>query len=169
MLSWIMTTLQRNRARAFVDNVYAWYQTTRDVSAVMEKALHDQAVLEQDIGSVIDNVDRMVLHLGFYMPDSMGTLRRRNPELAQRFEHVSQQIVVVRNAMTSFLIRSQGPGPMAGEAPDEEARTVYYYRALNEVGFRARDLMRDLDREIELIWKDLEQVITSEQLVADSR
>jgi len=169
MLSLIRTTLQRNRARAFVKNVYAWYQTCREVSAVMGEALHDQAIIEQDIGSVIDKVDRMLIHLGFYMPDSMGILRRRNPELAKRFEHVSQQIVIVRNAMTSFLIRSQGPGPIAGPAPDEEARTIYYYRALNEVGFRARDLMRDLDREIELIWKDLEQVITIEQLVADSR
>ena len=60
----------------------AWYLTCRAVSALMGDALHDQSTIKQDIGYEIDQVDRMLLHLGFYILDSSGTLKRRNPDLA---------------------------------------------------------------------------------------
>ncbi len=134
----------------------------------MGDALHDQSVSANDIGYVIDQVDRMLFDLGFYITDSMGTLRRRNPELALRFDQISQQVYVVRNHMTVFLIRSQGPGPISGEEPGEETRLIFYYQALDEVGFNARNLRSDLDRELKLIWKELQKLIIQEQIAADS-
>ncbi len=131
MLSWIRTTIQRNRARAFVIYAPAWYFTCLDASKVMGDALHNQSIIKQDIGSVIDQVDRMLLQLGFNIPDSLGTLRMRNPDLAKRFDAVTKQIYQLRNETTIFLIRSQGSGPMSGEEPDEDVRMVYYYQAFN--------------------------------------
>jgi len=151
MFSRIRTTIQRNRARAFVKNAHAWYLTCRDVSALMGDALHDQSIITKDIGYEIDQVDRMLLHLGFYIPDSLGTLKRRNPDLAQRFDEVTQQVYQLRNQTTIFLIRSQDPGPMSGDELDEGVSMIYYYRALEEVGFKARDLKDDLDRELKFI------------------
>ena len=109
----------------------------------------------------------MLFHLRFFIPDSLGTLRRRNPELAQRFDEACQQIFRLRNETTSFLIRSQGPGPMTGDEPDDETRIVYYYQALEEVGFNARDIKTNFDRELKSIWRDLQKIIAQEEIVAN--
>jgi hypothetical protein len=37
---------------------------------------------------------------------------------------------------------------------------------LEEVGFKARDMKRDLDREIQIIWRDLQAIIIQEQNLA---
>jgi len=148
-------------------NARAWYFTCLDASKVMGDALHNQSIIKQEIGSAIDQVDRMLLQLGFYIPDSLGTLRRRNPALAKRFDAVTKQVYQLRNETTIFLIRSQGPGPMSGDEPDEETGMVYYYRALEEVGFKARDLKDDLDRELKFIWRDLQKIIVQEEMAAD--
>ena len=133
----------------------------------MGDALHDQSIINKDIAYVIDAADRLLFHLRFYIPDSLGTLRRRNPQLAQRFDKASQLVYRLRNETTSFLIRSQGPGPMSGDEPDDETLVIYYYRALEEVGFKAGDLKKDLDRELSFIWRDLQSVIIKAESIAD--
>ena len=163
LFSRIRTSIRKNRARSFIKNARAWKETSQAVSEAMDHALHDPSIAEGDIGYLIDQVDRMLLHLGFYFSDSMGTLQRLNPDLARRFKRTSQQVFVVRNKMTVFLIRSQGPGPMSGEEPDEDTRNIYYYKALDEVGFYARDLMAELNRQLTVIWIELQQVISQEE------
>ncbi|MCJ7536887.1 MAG: hypothetical protein MUO57_15265 [Anaerolineales bacterium] len=164
MLSSIRTTIARKRARSFVKNARAWYLTCQDISGVMGDALHDQSIITKDIGYVIEQVDRKLFHLGFYISDSLGTLRRRNPNLAQRFDQVTQQVCQLRNQTTVFLIRSQGPGPMSGAETDEGISMIYYYRALEEVGFKARDLKVELDRELKNIWRDLQKIFIQEEM-----
>ncbi len=63
----------------------------------MDDALHDQSIIKKDIGFIIDTADRILFHLRFYIPDSLGTLRRRNPEHSQRFDIAIQQIFRIRN------------------------------------------------------------------------
>jgi hypothetical protein len=150
-----------------VENARAWYQTCNDVSEVMGDALHDQSIINKDIGYTIDAADRLLFHLGIYILDSLGILRRRNPELAQRFDKASQLVYRLRNETTKFLIRSQGPGPMTGDEPDDEVRIIYYYRALEEVGFNARDIKMELDRELKSIWRDLQSVIIQVEMIAN--
>jgi hypothetical protein len=167
MLKRIITKIERRRAQSFVENARGWYQACNDVSKVMGDVLHDPSIINKDIGYTIDSVDRLLLHLRYYIPDSLGILRRRNPELAQRFDKTSELVYRLRNETTKFLIRSQGPGPMTGDKPDEEARIIYYYRALNEAGFSARDLKKELDFELKSIWRDLQKVIIQEEMVAN--
>lgn len=159
--------IEKRRARSFVENARAWYQTCKDVSEVMGDALHDQSIIDKDIGYMVDGVDRLLFQLRFYIPDSLGTLRRWNPELAQRFDNANRLIFRLRNETTRFLIRSQGPGPMSGDESDDETLTIYYYRALEEAGFKARDLKVDLDRELGFIWRDLQSVIMQAKRVAN--
>lgn len=159
--------IEKRRARSFVENARAWYQTCKDVSEVMGDALHDQSIIDKDIGYMVDGVDRLLFQLRFYIPDSLGTLRRWNPELAQRFDNANRLIFRLRNETTRFLIRSQGPGPMSGDESDDETLTIYYYRALEEAGFKARDLKVDLDRELGFIWRDLQSVIMQAERVAN--
>lgn len=159
MLRKLRAMLERRRTRSFVENALAWYQTSVEVSDIIGDALHDAEVSKKDIGIVIDEADRMLFSLQHYIPVARGGLRRRNLELAHRFDDACQKIYQLRNEMTRFLIRSQGPGPMSGYQPDEEARLVYYYRALDEVGFKARDLKKELDLEIRYIWRGLQTLI----------
>lgn len=161
--------IEQKRARSFVDNVQAWYQTSSEISEVMGVALHDQSVLQADIGYIIDAADRLLFSLRYYVPDSLGRLRRRSPELARRFDLASQKLYQLRNETIKFLIRSQGPGPMSGDEPDEEARIFYYYRALDEVGFNARDLKSEFDLELNAIWNDLQLIIVQERAAANLR
>jgi hypothetical protein len=167
MLHWIRSTLARNRARAFVKNARAWNETNKAILQLMDRALHDRSFVEGDIGYVIDQVDRLLFHMGLYSSDSMGTLKRRNPDLARRFKGASQQVFEVRNKMAVFLIRAQGPGPMSGQEPNEETRNIYYYQALGEVGFSARDLIAELDRQLSIVWMEIQQVITQEESLAN--
>jgi len=167
MFTKLAELIEKRRARSFVENARAWYQTCKDVSEVMGDALHDQSIIDKDIGYMVDGVDRLLFQLRFYIPDSLGTLRRWNPELAQRFDNANRLIFRLRNETTRFLIRSQGPGPMSGDESDDETLTIYYYRALEEAGFKARDLKVDLDRELGFIWRDLQSVIMQAERVAN--
>jgi hypothetical protein len=56
---------------------------------------------------------------------------------------------------------------MSGEEPNEEARLVYYYRALDEVGFKARDLKKELDQELRSIWPELQVLIVQAESIAN--
>jgi hypothetical protein len=81
MLQRIRTKIERRHAQSFVENARAWYKTCNDVSEVMGDALHDQSIINKDIGYTIDAADRLLFHLRFFILDSLGTLKRRNPEL----------------------------------------------------------------------------------------
>ena len=163
MLHHLRKKIEKKRAQSFVENARAWYQTCSEVSEVMGDALHDQSVIHKDIGYIIDAAVRMLSHMRFFIPASLDILRRRNPELAQRFDKVSQLVYRLRNETTSFLIRSQGPGSMSGVEANEDERVIYYYRALDEVGFHARDLKMYLDRELKFIWQELQMIIVKEE------
>jgi len=167
MLARLQEFMERRNARSFVENMKAWYQTSLEVSDVMGDALHDTDVSKKEIGYVIDEADRMLLSLRYYIPEAHGGLRRRNPELAKRFDKNCQKLYQLRNEVIRFLIRSQGPGPMSGEEPNEEARLVYYYRALDEVGFKARDLKKELDQELRSIWPELQVPIVQAESIAN--
>ena len=167
MLKWVRTNIERKRAQSFVENTRAWYQTCKDVSEVVGDALHDQSIIDKDIGYMVDDVDQLLFQLRFYIPDSLGTLRRWNPEIAQRFDNANRLIFWLRNETTRFLIRSQGPGSMSGDESDDGTLIIYYYRALEEAGFKARDLKVDLDRELGFIWRELQSVIMQAERVAN--
>jgi len=77
MLFRIRTAIRRKRARSYVENTWAWYTICQNITWLIGDALHDPSVAENDVGYVIDQVDRMLLDLGFYITDSMGTLRHR--------------------------------------------------------------------------------------------
>ena len=167
MLKWVRTNIERKRAQSFLENTRAWYQTCKDVSEVVGDALHDQSIIDKDIGYMVDDVDQLLFQLRFYIPDSLGTLRRWNPELAQRFDNANRLIFRLRNETARFLIRSQGPGSMSGDESDDGTLIIYYYRALEEAGFKARDLKVDLDRELGFIWRELQSVIMQAERVAN--
>jgi hypothetical protein len=167
MLSWISELIERKRAQTFVNSLPEWYQTCNEVSRLIGDALHDEAVTQQDIGTVIDKADRLLMKLGFCIPEAKGLIRRRNPDLARRFENTSQQAFRLRNETTRFLIRSQGPQVTQYTEADRDIRLVYYYRALEEVGFKARQIKREFDRDLKSVWGELQVLLVqTERMLA---
>jgi hypothetical protein len=55
---------------------------------------------------------------------------------------------------------------MTGDEPDDEARIIYYYQPLEEVGFDARELKTNFDCELKSIWRDLQMIIVQEEIAA---
>lgn len=167
MFTRLIELIERRRARSFIESVRAWYQTCTAISEVTGDALYDDSIQRMDIGYVIDHVDRLLFSMRSYVPGAQGGLKRWNFELAQRLECASQQVYKLRNHTASFLIRSQGPGPMTGDKPSDDARLIYYYQALDEVGFRARDIKKDLDYELKAIWHELQNLIVKAESIAN--
>lgn len=159
---------ERRQARSFLKGVQGWYQTCTQISTELGKALDDQEVTRQDIGAIIDKADRLLINLGIYIPEAQGLLRRRNPQLAERFELASRQVVQLRNEAARFLIRSQGPGPLAWDQSSAYLQQFYYYRALDDAGFKARELRQRLDQELRAIWRELQGIILqAERILAN--
>ena len=72
----------------------------------------------------------------------------------------SKNIFRLRNATVRFLVRSRGTGPFpVDRSISDELRRTYYYRALEEVGYKARQLHQELDPEISSIWQELQALI----------
>jgi hypothetical protein len=160
--------MERRRAESFLESVGTWHHTCIQVSNIFGDALHDEAIIRQDIGVVIDKADGLLLTLGFYIPDALHGIRRRNPSLADRFDCISQKVYHLRNETTRFLIRSQGPAPVEDNESNREMRLVFYYQALEEVGFKARQIKRDLDQELKSIWHELQvMMIQAERTLAN--
>lgn len=165
MLKRVFYFIERKRAESFLESIRGWYQTCNQISTEIGEALHDQNITHQDIGAVIDKADRLLMNLSIYVPEARGLLRRRNPQLAQRVDLASRQVVQLRNEATRFLIRSQGPGPLANGEFSELLRPFYYYRALDEAGFKAREIKRRLDQDLKAIWQDLQIIIVQTEIM----
>ncbi len=168
MFKLIFDFLERRQARSFLVGIRGWYQTCTQISMELGKALDDREITRKDIGAIIDKADRLVIILGIYIPEAHKLLRRRNPQLAERFTLASRQVVQLRNEAARFLIRSQGPGALSEYQYSPYLRQYYYYRALEEAGFKARELQRRLDQELREIWRELQGlIIQTERMLAN--
>ena len=160
MLRRFFDLIERDRAQRFLESIHSWYQTTSTVSKICGEAVNNEDIASSDIGTVLDDVDRKLFALRNYISDSRSFLRRQNPSLARRVTEASKNVFRLRNATARFLIRSQGTGPFPADRPmSDEARRTYYYRALEEVGYKARQLHQELDPEISSIWRELQGLI----------
>jgi hypothetical protein len=60
--------------------------------------------------------------------------------------------------------RAQGPHPFAGGRPTEEnQRNAYYYKALEEAGFQAREIAGRLQKDTSSLWDDLQSLLIRAQ------
>lgn len=168
MFKKVLDFIERRRARSFLEGVRGWYQTCNQISVELGNALDDREITRQDIGAIIDKADRLLINLGIYIPETKGLLRRRDPQLADRVERASRQVVQLRNEAARFLIRSQGPSPSSKNQSSDFLRQLYYYRALEEAGFKAREIKHHFDRDLRAIWRELQVIIIqTERMLAN--
>ena len=129
---------------------------------LLGEALNNEDITQGDIGVVLDNTDRKLFALRNEIADVQGPLRHYNPALARRVSSTSRDIFQLRNETARFLIRSQGPSPDTANQPGNlELQRTYYYRALDEKGFKARQMQVQVDRELKSVWEELQKTIHS--------
>jgi hypothetical protein len=168
MFHQLLVRLEKKRTQIFLVNIQAWYKTCSQLTKTFGDALYDQCACEADIGIMLDKADRLLFQLGNYTSDALGLLRRKEPTLARRVDSISTQVYRLRNQTTSFLIRCQGPERFPGMEPrPRRGGSPAYYQALEEIGFTSRKLQRELEKELQVIWTDLQgPILTAEQSLA---
>lgn len=168
MFHQLFDRIEKNRTKRFVVNIKAWYKTCSLLTKTYGDALYDQCICESDIGVLLDKADRMLFQLSSYSADALGLLRRKEPALAKKVDIMSTQVYRLRNQTTSFLIRCQGNGDFSSVESRQASKIgLAYYQALEEVGFTTRRLQRELEKELELIWAELQSpILIAEQSLA---
>lgn len=159
MLKGFWVRIEKRRAEALLASVQTWYATSLSVSEICGAALHDQALIQADIGTVLDQADRKLFQYRNNASDARREVRRHSPELADKIQAVTRRVYELRNLTAKFLIRAQGPSPFAGPRAVGELQAAYYQRALTEAGFQARDLKIELDQSIRSLWPELEKLV----------
>jgi hypothetical protein len=159
MLRGFRNRIAKRRAQTLQVSLQTWYATSVSVSEICGEALHDQVVIQSDIGSVLDKADRKLFQYRNDAGEARREVRRHDPQLAKQIGVVTQQVYELRNMTAKFLIRAQGPSPFAGGRVEGDLQTVYYERALTEAGFQARDLKIQLDKSIRSLWPELEKLV----------
>jgi hypothetical protein len=152
----LIAQIKKNRTKRFIENTQAWYKTCSLLTKTYGVALYDQDAFNADIGIMLDKTDRMLFQLDSYTSDALGFLRRNEPALANKVNDLSTQVFRLRNKTISFLLRSQGGMLFSGidRGPDSRGSQAYY-QALEEVGFTARQIHRELEKELTAIWPAL--------------
>ena len=152
--------LESRQFQALLENVHGWRETCDQVTSICGQVLHDETVFQGDIGVALDKADRLLFQVRNFTSEARRLLRRRQqPDLAARLNQASNRIFELRNETTRFLIRCQGPGPLSGARPDEATRRGYYDRALQEIGFKARQLHAEVEGELSSIGNALQSWI----------
>lgn len=158
MFSELRKWLERRRTISFVRSVGGWYKTCAKLTESLGDVLYDQRSPEAEVGLIIGAADRLIFQLGDYHSDVLGLLRRTEPGLAKRVDLVSQQVCRLRNETAHFLIQCQGPERFE-DRQETGMRHLYYYRAMEKAGFAARRIQTDLEKELKLLWRDLQKPI----------
>jgi hypothetical protein len=156
---------EKRRAQNYLKDLRLWYDVTHEVSDILGDALYNEKICSSEIGIVLDRTDRLLFALGSAIPGACGGLNRQNPDLAQRVENVSVNIYRLRNATVSFLVRCHRPA-IFEDRSQEGLHAMAYYRALDEAGFQARQICKEVERELKTAWYDLQRSIHLAEMAA---
>ncbi len=145
------------RKQRIRESVQVWYETCLQISETCGETLFDPGAIPEDIGQVLDVVDLKLFRLRDNATDTLKAVKSHDRKLASQVEQVTQLVYKLRNQTTSFLLRAQGPGILALDRDEAEGwRYIYYLRALDDAGFKAREIKKKLDIELMNLWHELE-------------
>lgn len=165
MLRKLIDHLEKRRMRGFLNSIQNWYQLSKAVSDLCEDALYDPEVCSDEIGIIVDQADNSLFGLRNEEAECFRYLKSYNIDLANRHKKLSENLFRLRNETVRFLIRCQGPGPaVINQYENKDHHKLYYYQALDEVGFEARRLRSQVNTDLQAIWEELQSVIQQVEL-----
>lgn len=151
---------ETERKIRITETVCSWYETCVQISETCGETLYNAGSMPDDIGQVLDSVDLKLFRLRDSASDTLKAVKSHDRNLARQVESVTQLVYKLRNETTSFLLRAQGPGIFAlDQAEDDGLKHWYYLRALDHAGFKARDLKKKLDKDLKILWNELEKLL----------
>ena len=160
---------ERKRAQTLVESLEAWHTTCVEVTRICRQALFEPAVMDGDIGEVLDKVDRKLYQFRNQMTDARGEIKRYDPQLAKRLTQVTEEVYTLRNQTARFLIRAQGPHPFAtGRPTDPKERSAYYLKALEDAGYQGRKVVDELKSNADSLWGDLQVLLEKAHRVLEA-
>jgi hypothetical protein len=169
MLRWLRTTFEKRQARIFIGGIQAWHRACSQVSETIGEVLQDESAEIGDIGVILDRVDRTLFAIRDTTVEVSKALRSYDASLASRLQQTSNRIYALRNEAARFLIHAQGPGSPAFNRDFAVNQDQYRSRAMIEVGYQARQMKAELDREMTALWNELQQHIVSAERLLETR
>jgi len=161
MLNKVFSYFRKREAGEFTYRAASWHQACQSIVGMYIDALNDEEAAGPDIGVVLDKTDRMLYqvrdHLGALRP----ALNRRDRALSKRVNKAAERLYEVRNMTAKFLIRAQGHTPhfLRQQEMSDDAQVAYRYKAMDEVGFEARQAAIALQTELKDIWTILHVMV----------
>jgi uncharacterized protein YoxC len=159
MFNKFLASREQKRTQSMLTNVHMWFDHCKQVSELLDETIFDEDISASQIRVVLDRTDRMLFALRVSTTDARGSVKRIDRDLAERIATVSQSVFELRNHAVRFLIRCNGPEPMRDEQLQESQRQYYYQKALEEIGFSARQKSDAVKRELDLLWTDLQGLL----------
>jgi hypothetical protein len=170
LLRFILNGFEFRRANNLIANVHNWYFSSNGICKQLGDALIDENIGATDIGIVLDKTDRQLFMLRIYSSDAQSSLRKNYPRIAQQIANITDCIFRLRNETAKFLIHSQGPGSVLVNQPLEgQAKRHYYTKSLEDYGFKARNLHKSLDSEIQTLWREMQTAISYAKKIVITR
>lgn len=160
----IRDAMEKRRAQSFLISSHNWHAACAGVMAICGEVLAEETIHPRDIGASLDRADRLLFQLRNHASEMRGLLSRGDPDLAKRVGLTTNRIFELRNETARFLIRCQGPDPVSGARFDNAARRLFYDRAMQEVGFNARQMQAAVQAEFLATWGRLEELISAERI-----
>ena len=150
----VISYFRRREAGEFSASAQGWHSVCQSIVEIYVETLNEENPDQPDIGVVLDKTDRMLFQVRDHLAALRPALNRRDRALAKRVSKASERLYEVRNMTARFLIRAQGHTPHFLRQQDlsEDAQQVYYYKAMQEVGFEARQAAIELRKELKAIW-----------------
>ncbi len=162
MLDTIRRFFRKREARDFSEHATGWHTTCQTISDMYVEVLHADDPAGNDIGVVLDKTDRLLFRLRDHLGALRPSLSRRNRDLSNRVGTASEHLYELRNQTAKFLIRAQGHTPQFMREGDSSpgADQAHYLKAMQEVGFDARQMATELRNELKAIWTELRPMVT---------
>jgi hypothetical protein len=165
MFRQIREALEKRRAQSFLDSSHSWHAACAGVIAICGQVLGEETIHQRDIGASLDRADRLLFQLRNHASEMRGLLSRGDPDLAKKVGLTTNRVFELRNETARFLIRCQGPDPVSGAQFDAAARRLFYDRAMQEIGFSARQMHAAVQAEFLATWGGLESLISRAGIV----
>lgn len=158
----VFSFFRKREAGEFSENASGWHKTCSSIAGMYIDALNDENPDQPDIGVVLDKTDRMLFAVRDHLSALRPALNRRDRALSKRVNKASERLYEVRNMTAKFLIRAQGHTPhyLREKEMSADAQQAFYYKAMHEVGFEARQAAIELRDELKSIWTVLHVMVT---------
>ena len=160
VLQQLTERFEQRRLQNLEQSLHIWYQSSIAILHMCAQALDKEWLVQDDIGVLLDKADRKLFQFRNDATDARRALSRYDRDLSQRVAAITQSVYELRNNTASYLIRTRGPDPFAGHPKEVQPIGAVNDGVIKEVALKARQLQLTVERELQVLWPELERLIS---------